>query len=407
MDRQHQGALRLQPPQGAAALPVRLRLRGPSERRQHPARAHQLRARHRDLQLHDRQQPRGQVLHRRDRPHPADGSRLQDVLHHRRSAGLEHRHVGGHPQSGPQPAAAVVPYLDQTSKLHQAGAFIQDQARFGDGFIATLNGRYDRIWLDGDSRLSNDVKMEKGRFSGRAGLGYEFENGIVPYVSVASTFNPLIGYNSVGGVNEPFKPETGIQYEAGIKWSPTAFPAIFTASVFDLTKKNVVSGPFNAQNQIGEVRSRGFELEAQANLTENWKLLAAFTAYDLEIQKGVGADPVTGAPVSLKGEQPFLVPEVIGSAFLDYTFTAGQLKGLSLGGGVRYIGKSEATQPNTVKVPDATLVDAAVRYQWDNYKVSLNVTNLFDKRFVSGCQGINVCSFGEGRRALVRASYTW
>ncbi|MFC3690723.1 TonB-dependent siderophore receptor [Chenggangzhangella methanolivorans] len=306
-----------------------------------------------------------------------------------------------------QPQPGVVPYLDQTSKLHQAGAFIQDQARFGDGFIATLNGRYDRIWLDGDSRLSNDVKMEKGRFSGRAGLGYEFENGIVPYVSVASTFNPLIGYNSVGGVNEPFKPETGIQYEAGIKWSPTAFPAIFTASVFDLTKKNVVSGPFNAQNQIGEVRSRGFELEAQANLTENWKLLAAFTAYDLEIQKGVGADPVTGAPVSLKGEQPFLVPEVIGSAFLDYTFTAGQLKGLSLGGGVRYIGKSEATQPNTVKVPDATLVDAAVRYQWDNYKVSLNVTNLFDKRFVSGCQGINVCSFGEGRRALVRASYTW
>ncbi len=101
------------------------------------------------------------------------------------------------------------------------------------------------------------------------------------------------------------------------------------------------------------------------------------------------------------------MPEVIGSAFLDYTFTTGALRGFSLGGGVRYVGKSEATLPNTVKVPASTLFDAAARYEWDKYKVSLNVTNLFDKRFVSGCQGINVCSYGEGRKALVRASYTW
>ena len=98
---------------------------------------------------------------------------------------------------------------------------------------------------------------------------------------------------------------------------------------------------------------------------------------------------------------------MIASAFLDYAFTTGAMKGLSLGGGVRYLGKSEATQPNTVKVPSATLFDVAARYEWDAYKVSLNVTNLFDKRYVSGCQGINVCSYGEARKALVRASYTW
>jgi iron complex outermembrane receptor protein len=309
-----------------------------------------------------------------------------------------------------QPQPSPVPYLDETSKLHQAGVFIQDQARFGGGWIATLNGRYDRMWLDGDSEFLGKVKRNEGKFSGRAGLGYEFENGVVPYVSVATTFNPLVGFNNTPNGIESYKPETGLQYEAGVKWSPTAFPAIFSASVFDLKKKNYLSGPFNAQTQLGEVRSRGFELEAQANLTENWKLLGAFTAYDLKILKGDSArlDPDTGLPLSLKGEQPYLVPEVIASAFLDYAFTQGGLKGLSLGGGVRYVGKSEATQdPNTVKVPSATLFDAAVRYQWDNYKISLNVTNLLDKRFVSGCQGINVCSYGEGRRALVKASYTW
>ncbi|RXF70993.1 TonB-dependent siderophore receptor [Hansschlegelia zhihuaiae] len=309
-----------------------------------------------------------------------------------------------------QPQPAPIPYLDETSKLHQAGVFIQDQARFGGGWIATLNGRYDRMWLDGDSKFLGKVERNEGKFSGRAGLGYEFENGVVPYVSIATTFNPLVGFNNTPNGIESYKPETGLQYEAGVKWSPTAFPAIFSASVFDLKKKNYLSGPFNAQTQIGEVRSRGVEFEAQANLSENWKLLGAFTAYDLEILKGDSArlDPLTGLPLSLKGQQPYLVPEVIASAFLDYTFTQGGLKGLSLGGGVRYVGKSEATQdPNTVTVPSATLFDVAVRYQWDNYKISLNVTNLFDKRFVSGCQGINVCSYGEARRALVKANYTW
>ncbi|MFD1333285.1 TonB-dependent siderophore receptor [Methylopila musalis] len=299
-------------------------------------------------------------------------------------------------------------YLDQTSKLHQAGVYLQDQIRFGGGFIATLNGRYDRMWLDGDSNplYGNDVSLNRGRFSGRAGLGYEFANGLVPYVSVASTFNPLIGYNPAleNGVivRRAFKPETGVQYEAGVKYAPTWFSGLFTAAVFDLTKENYVSGPFNAQSQLGEVRSRGVEFEAQANFTENWKFIGSFTAYELKILKGT-----SDTRTSLKGEQPFLVPEIIGSAFLDYTFTTGSLKGLSLGGGVRYLGKSEATQPNTVKVPDATLFDVAARYEWDAYKVSLNVTNLFDKRYVSGCQGINVCSYGEGRRALLKASYTW
>ena len=311
-------------------------------------------------------------------------------------------------------------YVDERTSLHQAGVFIQDQARFGGGFIATLNGRYDRIWLDTKNRLGADLEDKRGAFSGRAGLGYEFENGVTPYVSIARTFNPLLG--AIG--TEVFKPEVGTQYEAGVKYAPKAFPGIFTASIFDLTKKNVVTGftsPTTVQSQLGKVRSRGVELEAQANLTENWKLIAAFTAYNLKILRGTAPIPGSGfpgTPVSLDGDQPFLVPEVIGSAFLDYTFTTGDLKGLSLGGGVRYLGKSQVSQPNTFttpsgttinpKVPAATLFDAAVRYQFnDNLKASVNVTNVFDKRYVSGCQGINVCSYGEARRALAKVSYTW
>ncbi len=71
------------------------------------------------------------------------------------------------------------------------------------------------------------------------------------------------------------------------------------------------------------MQSRGVELEAKANLTENWKLTAAFTALDLEITDDI--DP------ALIGNQPFLIPDVTASAWADYTVTSGSLEGLSAG----------------------------------------------------------------------------
>ena len=41
---------------------------------------------------------------------------------------------------------------------------------------------------------------------------------VTPYVSVATFFNPIIGTDANGDL---FKPEEGVQYEAGIKYVPT------------------------------------------------------------------------------------------------------------------------------------------------------------------------------------------
>src|SRR3546814_10335944 len=83
-------------------------------------------------------------------------------------------------------------------------------ALFG-GWIATLNGRYDRVWTDSvDTVGAADFEGEDGEFSARAGLAYEFGNGLTPYVSVARSFNPTIGSDAAG---KPFVPETGEQYE--------------------------------------------------------------------------------------------------------------------------------------------------------------------------------------------------
>src|SRR3546814_12565884 len=64
--------------------------------------------------------------------------------------------------------------------------------------------------LSVDTVGAADFEGEHGEFSARAGLAYEFGNGLTPYVSVARSFNPTIGSDAAG---KPFVPETGGQYE--------------------------------------------------------------------------------------------------------------------------------------------------------------------------------------------------
>lgn len=301
-------------------------------------------------------------------------------------------------------------YLDQDLKHHQLGFYLQDQIRFGDGWLLTLNGRYDYVKKTSRSpatlAFSPSYSDKEAAFSGRVGLAYEFANGLTPYVSAATFFNPVFDANGSGvnGVFLPFEPEKGYQLEAGVKYKPAFMDALVTASVFHLVKRNVLTPAptsFNAfaQQQLGEVTSTGFELEAKANITENLKVLAAVTAFNLETTKDTRPTYV--------GKTPMVVPEVTASGWIDYTISEGWLKGLSLGGGLRYVGSSWVDNENTLKVPAVTLVDAAIRYRIGDWGVALNVTNLFDKAYVKSCQGVSGCGYGDARTITLSANYKW
>jgi iron complex outermembrane recepter protein len=295
----------------------------------------------------------------------------------------------GDPQSALRPA-----YADRVLKQHQIGVYTQDQIRFGGGWLVTLNGRYD--YVKTESKGSEAIDEQDGRLSGRAGVAYEFSNGLTPYASVATFFSPLLGFN---GDKSFQKPETGQQYEVGVKYRPEAFDGLITASLFDLTKENVVTGSWGEETQIGKVNSRGFEIEAQANITDAWKITAAFTAFDLKVKEDEERKYI--------GKRPWLIPETQASLFAQYTVPTGRLEGLALGAGVRYVGSSYADKENKHKVPDVALVDLKLGYKKDNWGVDLNVTNVFNKEYVAGCQGVNVCAYGEGRKALLKAHMTW
>lgn len=294
---------------------------------------------------------------------------------------------------------------DQDVTLKQLGVYAQDQIRFGEGWIVTLNGRYDTVETDSNNGVAafnptaSSYGYDESALSGRAGIAYEFDNGLTPYASVATFFSPLVATTSTGLA----EPEEGEQYEIGVKYEPTFVDGMITASLFQINKRNFTvnePAPSTISRQLGEVESRGFELEGKVNINENWRILGSFSYTDLEISK----NPLNPG---LVGNSPYIVPDITAGLWLDYAFTNDALEGLSVGGGVRYVGESWADEANTLKVSDSTVFDAGIRYEKNDWAASLNVANLFDEKYVSGCQGVNVCGYGDARTVTFKVSKKW
>ena len=308
--------------------------------------------------------------------------------------------VRGVAPGDPGTPTLFAPYRDGQTKQTQVGLYAQDQLRWGGGWIATFNLRHD--WLDTEqtvrSGFGDPFERDDSETSGRVALAYAFGNGLTPYATVSNSFSSGISAPSIL-VPEP-EPETARQYELGVKWAPEGGPFALTGSVFHLDRENVIAGVFPvAQQQIGEVRSRGVELEGRYDFASGLTLAAAATWLDVEIKD----DP----DAAIIGNTPFLDPDLQLNLSGSYAF-AGGLEGLSIGAGLRHRSDSYADLENTRKVGDATLLDVSMGYAFgDNLRADLAITNLADERYVTGCQGLNVCSYGSEREISLAISHRW
>jgi iron complex outermembrane receptor protein len=298
------------------------------------------------------------------------------------------------------PASIAAPYHNYFIDQRQLGTYVQDQMKL-DRFTLVLSGRNDWVSTNQDNRATGSTiaARDDSAFSGRAGLIYNFDNGVAPYVAYATSYNPAIGINAAG---ELFKPETGKQGEVGVKYQPTWLDGHFGASWFDLRRQNVATADASfaiAQTQIGEVHSQGLELEAVANIMPGLKATASYTRYSLI--------DTSDANTSFIGKVPTNTPREVASAWADYTFKSGPLTGFGFGAGVRYTGSSFADQLNTALVPSRTLGDAAVHYEWDSWRLALNVANITDRIYVASCSTINACFYGDRRRITASVAYKW
>ena len=288
----------------------------------------------------------------------------------------------------------------------QVGLYAQDQLKL-DKWLLTLGLRQDWASRTTANLIANTSSAQDDQdLTKRAGLMYLSEIGLSPYASYAESFTPVVGTDRL--LNS-YVPETGQQYEVGVKYQPIGYNSFVTVSVFDLRRQNVQTvDPVNTNFsvQTGEVRVKGVEVEAVASLQQGLNLTAAYTYNDAEITKTNTAGQV--------GNSPYRVPMNAASLWLNYEFQTNVLAGFALGGGVRYIGETWGDDANTFKVPDFTLVDLAVRYdlgkrfaELKGVTASVNVTNLFDKYYVPACFTVNACNYGSSRTVLGKLAYRW
>ena len=290
------------------------------------------------------------------------------------------------------------------TRLQQVGLYLQDQIKL-DRWALTLGGRQDwsTAWEEGlyfGTEQVDTVQRDR-KFTGRVGLAYLFDNGIAPYASYSTSFQPNPEAYRDGTL---FEPTEGRQYEIGVKYQPPGYDAFITLSAFDLVQTNVsTTDPVNPgfSVQSGEVRSRGIELEGKASLSHELNVLASYAYLDAEITQDN----------RFEGNAPRATARNTASLWLDYTIADGALKGVGMGLGQRYVGSSYNVQ-HTVKTPHYLLTDVTLRYDLagiglDGMRVSVTASNLFDKHYFQPGFYEDSVLYGNRRNVIASLSYDW
>lgn len=310
-------------------------------------------------------------------------------------------------------ASHLGPQIYTATKSRQNGLYFQDQMRWRRLYI-TAGGRQD--WAHDDTLdilAQHRYITDSQKFTWRAGTVYQFDNGLAPYFSYATSFQPQVSdpTSSVGGV--PFKPTTGDQYEAGLRWQGGRGIYI-TFGGYQITQQNITTpdplgrlcGTGTCLVQTGEGRVRGLELEGHASLPWHTALIFTGTRSDAKVTKSNTAGQV--------GNYLPEAPKWMSSLFVDHRIDEGRLAGAGLGGGVRYIGHSYGDTANALSIPGYTLFDMFLRYDfgvahphYQGLSLSVNMRNVADKRFVATCTAVSACYYGEGRSLISRLEYRW
>lgn len=296
------------------------------------------------------------------------------------------------------------PYSYNDQRLKQTGIYAQDQMKIGQLFV-TAGGRQD--WVDVRSFAAT---QKENKFTYRLGANYVTDSGFAPYVSYATSFEPVLGTDSV--THEAFKPTSVEQIEGGVKYDARALPPniklFATAAVFSIKEKNFVVAQVGPTpiggTQAGEVKVDGVELELVGRFNQQLSVNAAYSYNHSEVTRNPNAPQDVGFPLPTTPEHKL-------SAFADYTIAHGAFAGFGGGLGVRYNSNSAGSLPSgtfpsvsfgpTVITGSATLFDAMLHYDQPRFRIAVNASNLFDKEYVARCTGLYGCLYGAGRQVVV------
>ncbi len=285
----------------------------------------------------------------------------------------------------PRPARGQYPvefdFFSETN-TNSFGLFVQDQVTLAENLKLLVGGRFDTLnqsstSFDNFDQSSTSSRQQDQAFSPRVGIVYQPIQPISLYTSFSRSFVPNTSTRVDGSLLEPIR---GTQYEVGIRGEFLNGRLTANLAAYELTRSNIPApdqdnpGFFIA---VGEQRSRGIELDVTGEILPGWNMIASYAYTDARVTKDDNLQPGN----LLNG-----VPFNSASLWSTYEIQTGDLQGLGFGLGLFYMGERQGDLNNSFQVPSYVRTDASVFYRRNNWRVGINVNNLFNVDYIEATQ---------------------
>jgi catecholate siderophore receptor len=271
-------------------------------------------------------------------------------------------------------------------KTNTVGVYAFDTVDFGDRWQLSGGLRYERYdaefkAADVAGAVTTDLSVADGLISGKAGVLYRLTDAANVYFSYGSAVTPPGTANFTlsaqpNNQNNPnVKPQESKNYELGGKVGLYDNRLSLSAALFRTDNKNVI---FTVDataippvfNQDDGQRVDGFTIGSLGQITPRWQLLASLGYLDT---RQISQNPANN------GKRLTLTPKLSGSLWTTYDFP----RGVTFGGGIRYMDEVFVNAANTIRVPGYSLVDAMVEYDLNTHlSLRLNINNITDKVYI-------------------------
>ncbi len=295
--------------------------------------------------------------------------------------------------SGVDAALASQGVSNIKSKYEIYSLYASDVLNITEYLSAMVGLRLDHFNNEGDVSTEDD-NYDQTTLSPKLGLLFQpIKDNLSVFANYQNGFTN-VAPQMVGDLNDgpqtlkTFDPEQANQLEFGVKTNLFNNRLNATVSYYDIKVTDRVmtdpSSPFN-KIQGGEVVSKGFEMEVNANPINGLNIRAGYSFNDSETTETDNLEILNKRPLEAG-------PESLYNFWANYELQEGKLDGL--GFGVGFNGASESFAINYAStgefiLPSYTIFNAAVYYQANKYRIGLKLNNAFDKEYYKGWTTIN------------------
>jgi len=279
--------------------------------------------------------------------------------------------------------------------------------------VEHYNTQTDATTVSGNNLLASNLEKSGNLLGGKLGLLYKpAANGSV-YLSYGTSQKPAgsdnftLSTSATSSSNTALDPQKTANIELGTKWDLLENRLGLTAAVYQTTNKNELAtadAQTGAIVQYGKRKVKGVELGLVGQITPAWQVTAGVAHMKTDITEG-SITTTSG----LTGQSSDWSPEWSATLWSTYKVD----NALSVGAGVRYMGKNTNTKVRTTEyVPGIqaySVVDAMASYKLNkNVTLQLNVYNLLDEDYVASLNNNRTRYVpGTPRTANLSANFTF